>query len=218
MTIEGKKARRKTRTYNALFLVAARFKGKRTLLDISIRDEHATFGQGARERTRRGKGEWKVVERGKTQNKGRRRVDFPEGRRQKKEVGERSRTGWLAISKWIPLCRHTPVLSSSFFHLPRFSSFFFFPFRSLHFSLSLSLSFIFARGVPPTWWGGSASFLACCSRDEGLGTISSRWIGWKTRRELCPSLRTFLQFLNYRPNKTTNFLSFFFSFFFEYSQ
>lgn len=43
-TIEGKKARRKTRTYNALFLVAARFKGKRTLLDISIRDEHATFG------------------------------------------------------------------------------------------------------------------------------------------------------------------------------
>lgn len=44
MTIEGKKARRKTRTYNALFLVAARFKGKRTLLDISIRDEHATFG------------------------------------------------------------------------------------------------------------------------------------------------------------------------------
>lgn len=44
MTIEDKKARRKTRTYNALFLVAARFKGKRTLLDISIRDEHATFG------------------------------------------------------------------------------------------------------------------------------------------------------------------------------
>ena len=145
MTIEGKKARRKTRTYNALFLVAARFKGKRTLLDISIRDEHATFGQGARERTRRGKGEWKVVERGKTQNKGRRRVDFPEGRRQKKEVGERSRTGWLAISKWIPLCRHTPVLSSSFFHLPRFSSFFFFPFRSLHFSLSLSLFYLCTR-------------------------------------------------------------------------
>lgn len=168
MTIEDKKARRKTRTYNALFLVAARFKGKRTLLDISIRDEHATFGQGARERTRRRKGKWKVVERGKTQNKGRRvwrRVDFPEGRRQKKEVGERSRTGWLAISKWIPLCRHTPALSSSFFHLPRFSSFFFFPFCSLYFSLSFS--FIFARGVPPTWWGGSASFLACCSRGRG---------------------------------------------------
>lgn len=33
--------KRRTRTYNALFLVAARFKGKRTLLDISIRGEHA---------------------------------------------------------------------------------------------------------------------------------------------------------------------------------
>lgn len=46
-----KKARRKARTYNALFLVAARFKGKRTLLDISIRDEHATFGRERRKDT-----------------------------------------------------------------------------------------------------------------------------------------------------------------------
>lgn len=39
-----------TRTYNALFLVAARFKGKRTLLDISIRGEHVA--SRARERTK----------------------------------------------------------------------------------------------------------------------------------------------------------------------
>ena len=72
-----KETRRKTRTYNALF-VAARFKGKRTLLDISIRDEHATFGRERRknagERTVERKGRWKVEERGKRkEEKGRAR-------------------------------------------------------------------------------------------------------------------------------------------------
>lgn len=42
----GRNERRRTRTYNALFLVAARFKGKRTLLDISIRGEHAASRKG----------------------------------------------------------------------------------------------------------------------------------------------------------------------------
>lgn len=42
----GRNERRRTRTYNALFLVAARFKGKRTLLDISIRGERATSRKG----------------------------------------------------------------------------------------------------------------------------------------------------------------------------
>lgn len=49
---EGKSERRRTRTYNALFLVAARFKGKRTLLDISIRGEHAVSRKGASRRDR----------------------------------------------------------------------------------------------------------------------------------------------------------------------
>lgn len=49
---EGRSERRRTRTYNALFLVAARFKGKRTLLDISIRGEHAASQKRENQRMR----------------------------------------------------------------------------------------------------------------------------------------------------------------------
>lgn len=49
---EGRSERRRTRTYNALFLVAARFKGKRTLLDISIRGEHVASRKGENQRKR----------------------------------------------------------------------------------------------------------------------------------------------------------------------
>lgn len=65
--MEGKSERRRTRTYNALFLVAARFKGKRTLLDISIRGEYAVSQKGERKREaegRVGQGEWLFLREG----------------------------------------------------------------------------------------------------------------------------------------------------------
>lgn len=61
------------------------------MLDISIRDEHATFGRERRKDTgawwkEREKVRWWEKERGKGSERGegegyRRRVDFPEGRR-----------------------------------------------------------------------------------------------------------------------------------------
>lgn len=75
---EGGSERRRTRTYNALFLVAARFKGKRTLLDISIRGEHAVSRKGASQRDRERDGRCVSRVGG---------VAFPEGRSREKAAG-----------------------------------------------------------------------------------------------------------------------------------
>lgn len=78
----GRNERRRTRTYNALFLVAARFKGKRTLLDISIRGKHAASRKSQIER---GREREEAKERQSERRAG--GVAFPEGRSREKATG-----------------------------------------------------------------------------------------------------------------------------------